>query len=640
MTPAGQPGWWPFWAMVGVALPISFAGQVESATKFLAPHELVGLYGTDWLLYGALGLVATGVCTAVDALAARLWRRCPSAILSRAAFATLTILTLIAGMITWLRSVAPDEWLPATYPTAVLGAVALLGGGYCALRARYAPVLHRLAAVAAWAGVVGAVAALGVLAGAATTPRAAAAQASGSPVPGGPGRRSIVLITVDALAAEHTTLYGSRRPTTPGLEALAAHGVTLDHFYANSNYTTPAVSSILTGLNPWTHRALQLPGIPRAGTREDSLPAVLRRAGYRTAYFGSNSWAGATRLGLADYFDGAGPNYRGLTTCYDRLSRWFPLQCAAIYLNGQLNATVIGATQAYEALTGQPANNVRDPELALGAASAWIAAHPGEPVFVWVHLLAPHDPYAAPPPFLGLFSASPLARGPGDSEPQLMFQAARSRADTEQVLEARYDESIRYVDHAVGTFLDRIRARMPADTAILVSADHGESFDHGYGGHAGPMLYQQLIAIPLVIDAPGLVPVGARRTAPGSQIDLAPTIAALAGIAPAKGWEGRSLLGDAPAEERAIFSMNFQQSSARGVLDTGSVAMVKGTWKIVMYLGHVSYPQMPTLTTELYDLATDPAEHHNLAAERPDLVAELGTQLMAEFRRHAAVPAT
>jgi arylsulfatase A-like enzyme len=167
----------------------------------------------------------------------------------------------------------------------------------------------------------------------------------------------------------------------------------------------------------------------------------------------------------------------------------------------------------------------------------------------------------------------------------------------------------------------------------MLTADHGESFSHDYGGHGGVMLYEELLHIPLILRLPGESTTSERRVELSDQTDLAPTIAAIAHVTPSPNWSGASLLGR-PSRERTIFAMSFEQNESRGRLSTGSVAVLSDNWKLVRFIGTPKYPKMPRLETQLFDLASDPREQHNLAATHPDLVADLSTQIDEQLERY------
>jgi arylsulfatase A-like enzyme len=128
---------------------------------------------------------------------------------------------------------------------------------------------------------------------------------------------------------------------------------------------------------------------------------------------------------------------------------------------------------------------------------------------------------------------------------------------------------------------------------------------------------------------------------PVEQIDIAPTLAALAGVSPPASWEGQSLLplwnddrtaADAPS--RTVFTMNFEENSSAAALSTGALAVVQGSWKLIHYLGSLHYAHMPLLQDELYDLQSDPGETNNRAADSIAERERLGDLAAAELRRY------
>lgn len=258
------------------------------------------------------------------------------------------------------------------------------------------------------------------------------------------------------------------------------------------------------------------------------------------------------------------------------------------------------------------------------------------PVFLWVHFLPPHSPYAAPAPWLGQFDSSQTARHVDDSNPEAEFLFARVAGDRARTLEARYDESVKYADHYVGDYLEQALRLLGPNTAVIVTADHGESFEHGYGTHGGPGLFESIIHIPLLIRLPYQTS-GARTSSLVEQVDIAPTLAALAGLTPPLSWEGRSLIeirgpsvaGAAPG--KPVYAMNFEENSRRSALTTGSICVIDGRWKLVHFMGPLHYPLMPQLHDQLYDLSTDPHELSNRISASPGEAERLRRLLASEL---------
>ena len=623
----------PAAAVLGIALPLTFASHCEQFLYDFRAIDLLPLYATAWLILAAVvipfWIILTAALKGVEAL-----RRPPGAFLADALRAVLFALaaviivaTLIGCLRTWLYTVHSSLPLSAN---AALG-LAVLAGVLVAVTERGRSATRALMPIAAVCTAVGllSLASLPVFGwsrGDIGDPASAAAgDPRAIPVSAGPARPNIVLLTIDALSAPHMSLYGYSRPTTPELAQFAQGAVTFDRAYANGNFTTPGIATILTGTLPWTHRALQLPVWPLAYTRRASLPAVLERAGYRTGYVSTNAIAGGYKQGFGQYFQFASTDRIGhVTLCADGLSKYLRYVCAASELSPLQEIDDLAAR-----FDRPPPNLEHDPRLATEPALQWLATvDRSKPVFLWVHLFPPHSPYAAPPPWLGEFDPSAQDRDAAQTEPNWGWIQSRLSSKQVYTLEARYDEATAYSDYYVGQFLQRTMQLLGPNTAIVVTADHGESFAHGYGAHTGPGLYNEITQIPLILKLPGET-AGRRCDDVVQQADIAPTLAALAGVPAPPAWAGRALIDACvpgatdPAADRPVFSMNFEQNPRFAPLRTGSVAVVDGRWKLIHYMGRLHYPFMPPLRDELYDVVSDPGERHDLAAQQPAVVQRL-----------------
>ena len=245
-----------------------------------------------------------------------------------------------------------------------------------------------------------------------------------------------------------------------------------------------------------------------------------------------------------------------------------------------------------------------------------------------------------PPPFVGLFDPRPTARTMADSSPVYHYLTAADAARQKDLLEGRYDEAIRFIDHHVGEFLQWLKDSGRFDNSIIViTADHGESFNHDYGGHGGPELLDEIIRIPLVIKKPQQRNASVIDTN-AEQADLLPTLATLAGISrPASQRqedEGQDLYQRQP--DAPVFTMNFEQQRADGPWTTGDVAMIRGDWKYVAAIVAAS-PAMPQLQRErLFRIDEDPNDLNDLAASAPAQLAAMRAATQAQLQRHNARP--
>ena len=231
----------------------------------------------------------------------------------------------------------------------------------------------------------------------------------------------------------------------------------------------------------------------------------------------------------------------------------------------------------------------RTAEQVLAPAYDWIttqgSALDDRPWFVWAHLYDPHEPYTPPEPFASRYSQDP------------------------------YSGEIAYADQALGRFLDRLRAAGPAleRTLIVIASDHGESLgEHGERTH-GLFAYEATLRVPLIAWAPAVLK-PAVSAAPARLVDLAPTVLDLVGVATPANLDGRSLRAAAPGDDPGSY---FEALNANL---TRNWAPLKG-----MLHGRRKLIDLPI--PELYDLAADPGEQHNIYAARRDEARDLESRL-------------
>jgi len=248
-----------------------------------------------------------------------------------------------------------------------------------------------------------------------------------------------------------------------------------------------------------------------------------------------------------------------------------------------------------------------------------------QPRFVWAHIMPPHDPYFAPLPYRGRFLSS--------SKLTHIYDFIGLNNDTlppgasVAELRARYDEAIAYADQSVGNFLDWLEQTGRLDRSIVVvSADHGESFEHGWFKHSGPYLYNSLIRIPLLVHLPGQQH-GLRISQPAEQVDLLPTILGLIGEPVPRWSEGISLvpaLEGRPLPHRTLFSMNLEKNSIFESITRGVIAVIDDDFKYIQ--------RLETHEALLYRYKTDPGEEQNLARSEPAIAARLRDVLANKLR--------
>lgn len=327
---------------------------------------------------------------------------------------------------------------------------------------------------------------------------------------------SVVLVSWDTVSAEHLALYGSGAQT-PHLAALASRGVR----YANALTHFPETSwshwTAMTGAEPALHG-----NIPR---KHDSawpgptLAERLRAAGYATGAFvgGVTLEAGLTGLnrGFDLYDDGGDPRAEPKRSASETTTR----------------------------------------------ALDWISQQK-DPFFAFVHTFDAHFPYEPPnpgacdPSYRGAMDGSILRLGPyqGEAPPRPVLP------DTDLAHIVRlYQCEIAALDAALGVLL----AGLPPETRVVLMADHGESFGHGYFFNHRAALTDEVLHVPLVVapPPPGL----AAGAVVDDQIGLSAVFELALGEAPAPQpvvatltdpWEGTGLLSLRAGVDQAIWRVD------------------------------------------------------------------------------------
>ncbi len=410
--------------------------------------------------------------------------------------------------------------------------------------------------------------------------QAAPAQASGASAS---ARPNVIVILMDALRADALGVYGNPRKPSPNIDRWAAGGSRWQTTVSQNAWTVPCVASLFTGLDPQAHRVLryqasQAVEMDTLSLAHDTLAEQFQAAGYTTGALLKSVVIDSSR-GFSQGFD----TYRVVEPKKDQAS-------------------------------GESAKHLTDAALGFVAQEST----KGKPFFLYLHYMDTHSPYKAPEPWYSRYKGS--YTGPFDGAHAPIEQAVKSGNPPTPTdwahLRALYDGELAYFDSQIQRLFDALTQRgIDKNTLVVLTADHGEAFwEHGVVFHGN--LYQENIHIPMIVRGPGVkAGVLGRYT---QAIDLAPTLADLAGIPKGKSWMGTSHAGplrtggNAPAQ--VVYTEYIDQ---RMVID-GATGM-----KLIVNDGPV----------KLYDLARDPGEKTNLAASRPDEVKRLRALLDARYER-------
>lgn len=367
---------------------------------------------------------------------------------------------------------------------------------------------------------------------------------------------NVLVFLIDTLRQDHLHCYGYARETSPHIDALARDGVRFNGLMPPASWTRPSAASLLYGVHPNRHGALD-----RVDVRRDGLPSLaeaLARAGYATQAFVTNphllpAW--------------------NMCTEFDRLVDVNSMNWR------ESEDDAIAVTKAIEAIRH------------LGS----------RPWFLYVHTMAPHGPYLPPPPYDEKF-ATPES---GDSRPvEILGVTYPGR----QAVIDRYDGEIAYADAEFGRIVEALRdAGAYDDTLIVLLSDHGEEFGEHGGWDHGKTLYEEQLRVPLIVKLPGGAHAGAVRGGLVEMVDIAPTLLDLAGLPPEPRFDGhtfRELL------ETGVFDP-ARMGAASLHLDTANLRTAKSlALKLIENLAAGRAAQW-------FDLARDPREQSPLHAPPP-----------------------
>jgi len=426
---------------------------------------------------------------------------------------------------------------------------------------------------------------------------------------------NVVLISVDALRADHTGIYGYDRPTTPFLDSLAADSVVFERAYAPSSFTLQSVSALLTGRLPTSGGSVSLEAQPHENA--ETLARLFRATGLRTGIF-SNQFLLESR-GFTRGFEG--------------------IQIAALQ-DGDSNQTANDVT----------ANSLQ-----------FIDDYAPDRFFLYAHYVEPHQPYAPPAETAAALGVEPSDVSVSGLTSEIDAGTAVSAADSRVAqLKSRYDAEIATVDQAIETLIDGIAERGLADnTLVIVTGSQGQEFlEHGYLGHAWTLFEDQL-RVPLILRAPGLI--APQRVAdPVSTIDIYPSLVALFDLPlDEAAWQpdGSSFLSDS-LDVRALDEPRFAELVIRERCVIRAVVL--NEWKYIAeykpcpvderkginegYVdlvqsiaeGRVEAPSIwgDIAVERLFNLSDDPGETRNLLADEPEQARYLRDRL-SDYQRYS-----
>lgn len=449
-------------------------------------------------------------------------------------------------------------------------------------------------------------------------------------------QKSIVLVTVDCLRADHAGFMGYERSTTPFLDSLSGESLVFPAAIVAGAPTYYSLPAIMASRYPLALGRDVLGLAPD----EPTLASVLNRAGYTTACFGAGNPYISQRFGYDQGFDtfqdfldddsSPVPNETGNDVSGDgwaaQLNRRIqavrpalgPLGVIYDELYFRYCQKVTPAANSLDALRRFPAADV-----IVDHACSWMKSAGDGPFFLWLHFMDPHFPYYPKEEALALMGHGPLtpsrARYLNSYWNRSDIGPSRLGSHRDDIV-ALYDAGIRWVDLQMARLIGMLRDWKRWDNCVFVlTADHGEEFlDHGGRYHPPSRLMEELIHVPLLLRVPGTAKKQLSKS-PFSMVDLAPTLLDAVRLPVPSGFQGRSLWqevqqgahSDSIAVSESVEGCT-NPFHAENRMGPRVLTVREERFKLALHFDPVG--------EELYDLESDPGEQAPLApdAHKPE----------------------
>lgn len=442
-----------------------------------------------------------------------------------------------------------------------------------------------------------------------------------------PRRPNVLWIVWDTVRADRMSLYGHGRETTPEVDRWAAGARVFDDCLSTAGYTLPSHGAMFTGLLPSEHCANN--DYRRLDERYTTLPELLRAAGYRSYLYSANPHISAPG---------------GFDQGFDRVEHpWSPrfharaMQLIHDKLSAEDHSSELPPTFRRLARSGGRMSiwNLKATGLlAEEAVVAWLESEPDErPFFVFLNYMEAHRPLIPPRRYRERMMSPERVERSYEVDrawtPTWEYTFGLRDYDDEaiELTRATYDAALAELDDLFGRLIETLERRGHLDdTIVVLTSDHGEHLgeqhmlDHQYS------VYQPLLDVPLVVHYPPRVAPG-RDDRPVANFDLFPTLLELTGVEGPSASAPRavSLLG--PESVRA----RFAEDPAPATVPIATIkpshpdwdpspwqrelrALIEGGHKLI-WGSDGRY--------ELYDLAADPLERHDLVDRRDERAAAM-----------------
>ena len=436
---------------------------------------------------------------------------------------------------------------------------------------------------------------------------------------------NIIFIMADDLGYAELGCYGQRKIKTPHIDRLAREGMRFTDYYTGSAVCAPARCTLMTGLHGghayvrsnmevggWETFRGQLP-LPADTV---TVAQRLKAQGYATGAFGKWGLGGVGSTG--DPLDQGFDRFFGYN-CQRHAHNLYP----RFLISDREEVTLPGNTRSQTGETYAP-QAIADELL------EFMRAHKDEPFFAYYPTVIPHLALQAPQEEIDRYKGQ-WPETPYTGNSYLPHPTPRSC----------YAAMISFLDKQVGRLMELLAEEgLDDNTIVFFTSDNGTTHlkaqvDYDFFESVGPLrglkgsLYEGGIRVPMIVRWPGKIAAGAVSDLPAAHYDIFATLTDLVGTEPGVETDGISvlptLLGKSSAQQRHEYL--FWDFAGYG----GQLAVRMGKWKGIK----TGLQKDPDAPLELYDLAADIAEQHNVVAEHPEVAARIEKIMLAARTRPA-----
>jgi len=426
---------------------------------------------------------------------------------------------------------------------------------------------------------------------------------------------NLLIIVLDAVRADHLSCYGYPRKTSPNIDSLSSEGTLFKHAYSQSSCTVPAVHSMLTSLYPSRHRIFLFDeDLPPDTT---TLFSVLKERGFATAVISESPFVERrfAFTGGVDYIFTSGLLLNKNTRWARESLRMFYEVRDSIkvflhkYVISKDKRSVLYFRKFYA-------------KQVLRESVSWLRRNRDNPFCLYVHFMGGHYPYNPPSPYGDLFFEEGMTKVPKYEERE--ESAGTISGPRLKGAISQYDGLIAFYDELTGSLVRELKDMgLYENTVIVITADHGEAFfEHGRSTH-GHYMYEEIVHIPLMMIFPSRQGKGTAFDGLVQHIDLMPTVLDALGAEMPEEIDGKSFLGVLESGGDVMDRIAYSELQDR---EGGKFFAVREEdHKLVVndLPGHRS--------VELYNIAEDPAERHDIADAEPSETARM-SKILEDYR--------